>query len=256
MILFKNINLYKPAAFTYLIIFGAYCLHSEENSKNLSTEKNQNKQQINSPTKKVQSGASYNFGDVKAGARPQHSFTFTNHFDKPITLIKARIPCNCASVAINKIVVPPGESTKFYFRLETKHLSGKILKTFYVITDLKKMPLVKYTMTANIIPKPAPAISIPPFIDMKEIPPNSSHKLQFTIANTGVLNLQIKLQKTSKQIKVTTAMPITLAPAETKKFEFSFKAPAKTGKFFEKIQFKTNIRTKPVVLVLIKGVVK
>ena len=89
-----------------------------------------------------QSAILHDFGEVKEGDTPKHTFFFTNTTNQNIKILKMRVPCGCAETKVDKKLLAPGEKSKFSIKLDSKGRRGKIKKSLYLLTDSKKTPIV------------------------------------------------------------------------------------------------------------------
>jgi len=198
---------------------------------------------------------SYNFGKLKKGETHGHTFEFVNRTGKALKLLNHRIPCGCAAIKMFPSELQPGEKAKIRVQFDTSKYLGKVEKKFYVLTNSKNIPVVTYSLTAEVIPPSAPACSVKPFIDMHLVSTEKTYNLQFDIKNKGNKNLLIKKTDFQKitSIKLKTQLPLTILPGKTEALKIIIKTPKNSGKFHQQIILKTNDPHIPSLLLLIKG---
>lgn len=93
---------------------------------------------------------SHNFGDVEPGSKVEHEYHFTNEGKSDLIIRKIRPTCGCTTVAPEKEVIKPGESSSFKAILSTGTRSGYLRKSIYVITNDPKNSNVRLVMTGKV----------------------------------------------------------------------------------------------------------
>jgi len=200
--------------------------------------------------------ATHDFGIVKDGKTPRHVFSFKNTSDKAIKILKTRIPCGCADIGMPSKILKPKETTKFNVTLKYKNHRGKITKHFYLFTDSKEFPIIKYSMTATIEPKPVSVCIVPSQITVAAYKPNEEREDKIKIENRGNKELQVNLRRYRSVVKAIGPSPLVIPPGATKEFKFKYKASDKEGAFSERIILMSNDPRKKLILVQLKGEVK
>ncbi len=71
-------------------------------------------------------------GSIPTDKVIERSFKVTNTGKKPLTGIRARIPCSCNSVSIPKTTLEPGESMTVIVRFDPKGYQGQVVKSIYL----------------------------------------------------------------------------------------------------------------------------
>lgn len=197
--------------------------------------------------------ATHDFGEVKEGTRPGHIFEFKNTTNKKIKLLNARVPCGCASIKITNKELKPGESTSFNVILDTLKHQGPISKSFYLLTDSKDKPLIKYEMKAVIKAKPAPICYAQRQIKLPPIKPGETKEITFPIENRGLKELVVQYRFPSRAIKVITKAPFIIAPAKKRDFIFQITAGNKPHPIKDKLILVTNDRRREIYPIIITG---
>lgn len=90
-------------------------------------------------------------GKVKAGTVSSTTFELRNQSQGIIELDRATIPCECNEVTWGKTLLNPGESTLVTVTFDTKGYSGNVVKSVYLQSKQKGIPL-RLVLTAEIIP--------------------------------------------------------------------------------------------------------
>ena len=200
--------------------------------------------------------ATHDFGDVKEGKNPVHSFSYTNKTDQNIKILTTRVPCGCADVVVKSKYLKPNETTTFSVKFKYKQHKGKVSKNFYLFTDSKVNPIIKYTMTANILPKPAPVCITPSAIDIGLINPKEIKNKTFTVQNNGNRDLIINKRNAKSRTKIKTKLPLLVPAGQKKEIEFQYTATEELAKIHDKILLMTNDPRKKIVLIVVKGEVR
>lgn len=196
--------------------------------------------------------ATHDFGDIREGNAPGYAFTYKNTTNENIKILRTRVPCGCANVKIEDNILKPGESTNFSVRLDpTKHL-GAFIKSFYLLTDSKKTPMIRFVIKANIIGKPAPICLAPAKVSLGKLKSGEIKEGEFAIENSGVKELTINIRRPGDGLVVLTKLPLLIPPKGKKEFKFKLQAPA-TGKIKEKLILKTNDTRRSLVMVTLIG---
>lgn len=193
----------------------------------------------------------FDFGDIQEGDRPTHVFSFKNETETIMQIIKVRVPCGCAETKVEKAELNPGIKTKFDIKLDSKGRRGKIKKALYLLTNNKKVPMVKYIVTANIKPKPAPVCSAPSVVKAGKMKPNETKEVSFEIKNNGVLDLIVDKKVIATSVKLKTGFPVTIPPGEKQTIEIAVTTPSYEGKFRDNLLFKTNDNAKSDLWILV-----
>jgi hypothetical protein len=88
--------------------------------------------------------ATYNFGKVKAGQTPKHSFIIRNTGNSPLIINDIEASCGCLVISYTKAPIPPGKSGKIDVVLSTESKIGFQLRSATVITNADNPQLVLY----------------------------------------------------------------------------------------------------------------
>jgi len=198
----------------------------------------------------------YNFGKVKSTAKPSHTFKFKNETGEKFTILKTRVPCNCGGIVVPNKILQPGDITEFKLTLSITKQFGNITKYFYIFTDSKRLPIIKYTLSAQIIPKPSPICVAPSMIKLKPfylVLPQQPKPFSFVIENRGAIDLHLSLARKDRAITIKNKMPMVIDSKKKSTIEATFMPPMKKGKFYKKILLITNDTRRPSVLIVVSG---
>ncbi|MDA3954066.1 MAG: DUF1573 domain-containing protein [Bacteroidales bacterium] len=117
----------------------------EENFSKLSEKEIANAPQI------VFDNISYYFGKTKSTDKIEHDFKFKNEGKSDLIIRKIRSTCGCTTVAPEKTVIKPGESSSFKAIFTPGSRKGKQRKSIYVISNDPKKFNVRLLIKGEII---------------------------------------------------------------------------------------------------------
>lgn len=93
---------------------------------------------------------SVDMGDLKQGAKGEHTFTLKNNGKRELIIRKVNSSCGCTAVSPSKNVVAPGESVPIKVVFDSTGKKGRQSKTVTVITNDPKNPTVTLRVSSNI----------------------------------------------------------------------------------------------------------
>lgn len=94
---------------------------------------------------------SFDFGKTKSKDKIVHDFKFTNKGKSDLIIRKIRSTCGCTTVAPEKTVIKPGESSSFKAIFELGSRTGMQTKTVYVISNDPKNPEIRLSIKGEIL---------------------------------------------------------------------------------------------------------
>jgi len=94
---------------------------------------------------------SFNFGKTASADKIEHDFKFTNKGKSDLIIRKIRSTCGCTTVAPEKTVIKPGESSSFKAIFNPGSRKGMQTKSIYVISNDPKNPNVRLTIRGEIV---------------------------------------------------------------------------------------------------------
>ena len=94
---------------------------------------------------------SYNFGQTKSNDKITHEFKFTNKGNRDLIIRKIRSTCGCTTVAPDKTVIKPGESSSFKAIFTPGSRTGMQSKSIYVISNDPKHSNVRLSIRGEIL---------------------------------------------------------------------------------------------------------
>ncbi|MBL1280551.1 MAG: DUF1573 domain-containing protein [Fluviicola sp.] len=86
----------------------------------------------------------FDYGPSKRGDVLEHTFVVRNKSNEAITLGDARIPCECTTISIDNRELQPGEETKVTLKIDTKNLTGFMVKSIYLKVENSEEELRLY----------------------------------------------------------------------------------------------------------------
>ncbi len=94
---------------------------------------------------------SFNFGKTKPVDEIEHEFKFTNTGKSDLIIRKIRSTCGCTTVAPEKEIIKPGESSSFKAIFKPGSRRGMQSKSIYVISNDPKNSNVRLSIRGEII---------------------------------------------------------------------------------------------------------
>ncbi len=94
---------------------------------------------------------SFYFGKTKSRDKIEHDFKFTNKGNSDLIIRKIRSTCGCTTVAPEKTVIKPGETSSFKAIFNPGSRKGVQTKSIYVISNDPKNPNIRLTIKGEII---------------------------------------------------------------------------------------------------------
>jgi hypothetical protein len=86
---------------------------------------------------------SFDFGQVKAGDKLEHTFVFENKGKTPLVIKQVLTTCGCTAIKWSKTPIPPNEKGEITVKFDTKGKEGEHIKPITVVSNA-------YTPTAKL----------------------------------------------------------------------------------------------------------
>ncbi len=125
---------FKVYFFFLLSFFLISCASRQANLKNQQTQEN-----------------TWDFGRVTQGRVLEHVFILSNLKDRPLSIKSINTSCGCTVSETQKKLLLSGEQTQINVKFHTQGYSGTIKQQVYVNTDDIYEPVIKFTITAQVI---------------------------------------------------------------------------------------------------------
>ena len=94
---------------------------------------------------------SFDFGDIKPGAKVEHTFNLKNTGKKELIIRDVKSSCGCTAVSPSKNIVAANESVPLKVVFDSTGKSGRQNKTITVITNDPKNPTTVLRISSNIL---------------------------------------------------------------------------------------------------------
>jgi len=104
---------------------------------------------INAP-KIVFQEKTFNFGETDYGKKVEHTYSFTNEGKSDLHIRKIRSTCGCTTVAPEKTIIKPGETSSFKVIFNPGSRTGTQRKSIYVISNDPKKSNERLMITGNV----------------------------------------------------------------------------------------------------------
>ena len=248
-------------SFSLLVIFIFTALKTfltegppEQNTRGVKTMRQQSDEDQQRDKEKPY--GSHDYGKLIKGRTAWHAFEFKNYTKKDLKILKTRVPCGCADIKYDDRVLKPGEKVLFNVVFDSKLYDGKVKKYFYVFTDSPELPIVKYLMVAEVLPKPEAVCFAVPMVSMNNLKPGETGKGKFPIENRGELDLIVNARIIPGNVLIKTFLPLKIPPGQNKNMHFTITAPEEEGSFRETLILSSNDPKRPIVRVVVKGEAK
>ena len=95
----------------------------------------------------------WDFGSVKEGTLLKHVFILRNESKNTLVINKLQTSCGCAVSTASHNEIPQGQASKVEVTFNTKGYSGGVKQFVYVHTNDPKKPIIKLTVSAEIVKK-------------------------------------------------------------------------------------------------------
>lgn len=93
----------------------------------------------------------WDFGRRQEGEILKHTFVLRNDSDRTLNIKDINTSCGCTVSEVKSKVIAPKESTTIDIKFNTKGYSGAIKQYVYVHTDTPDNPVIRFTVSAQII---------------------------------------------------------------------------------------------------------
>lgn len=127
---------------TYKIVISA---NIQEDFSSLSPE-----QRNNAPAIEF-SNTTFNFGKLTQGEKVDHEYTFKNNGKSDLLIRKVNASCGCTAILMDKMIVPPGQSSSIKASFNSAGKSGAQNKTITVITNDPTNPRVILWVKGDVV---------------------------------------------------------------------------------------------------------
>jgi hypothetical protein len=91
------------------------------------------------------------FGKIKEGEIAKHSFEIKNDSERVLNIQGVFSTCGCTFSEVKRKVLEPKESTWLDVKFNSKGYSGSVSQFVYVNTDSSELPVIKYTIKAEVV---------------------------------------------------------------------------------------------------------
>ncbi len=95
-------------------------------------------------------GASFEFGEIIAGARPTHAITIENGGSDTLRIQNVTVQCHCSTTRLSRDVIPPGETGVLYVTFESDLYVGRVGKSLSIVSNDPHQMVVLVEFTADV----------------------------------------------------------------------------------------------------------
>ncbi|MDD5108108.1 MAG: DUF1573 domain-containing protein [Candidatus Omnitrophica bacterium] len=93
----------------------------------------------------------WDFGKVKSGKVLKHDFLFKNETKNVLKILSINTSCGCTASQADKKILAPNESTTVNVIFKSEGYSGAVKQSVYVNTDNTDLPIIKFTVKAEVV---------------------------------------------------------------------------------------------------------
>jgi hypothetical protein len=142
----------------------------------------------------------FNFGQVFAGEKVEHTFTFLNQGDAPLEIEQVRSSCGCTAALVSARSIPPGESGEIRTTFDSSRFRGNVLKTVTLYSNDPAQKTAQFQLRGIVKQELVPS---PERISLGTLTSGTSTAVRLTLTNQGTRHLsQITAQATHPDLKV------------------------------------------------------
>ncbi len=92
----------------------------------------------------------FSFGNVYQGSRPQHKMIIKNVGNKPLIISNMTAACDCSLLRLSADTILPRKTAKLTVTFITDGMSGRVNKSFSIISNDPSQPIRLIRFTADI----------------------------------------------------------------------------------------------------------
>ena len=211
---------------------------------------------------------SVDFGTVDEGVKSKATFTIKNAGKADLMILDVRPTCGCTVANLSSKQVAPGASATLDAVYDSHNASGAVHRYINVRTNDPKMESFSLGIIANVIPKPAPEITLSLYNAMNlQLGAGKSEKRDITVTNSGVMDLVLSEVTTSPGISATmdkdvfaagqmTKAGITMKPGETRTLSITVAPKRPAGYFQEVLTIRSNAKRLPAASFIAQGIIQ
>jgi len=210
------------------------------------------------PPRLVLSEEEWDFGQVKANAKPTHIFILTNEGGKTLYIDRVRASCGCVKTSLSTDEIPSGKSAELAVTFNTRGYEGTVSKAIYIKTNEEKDPEKKIIVIASVehLTKPKIKVSKNRW-ELGLISEGDISTFKEEIENIGDADLIINELVSFDNIKCNVIPPLTIRPNEKQELIFTYDSTGhKLGEVKEAIRFNCNDPKNKTQSILISGYIK
>jgi len=97
------------------------------------------------------SNTTFNFGKLNQGEKVDHEYTFKNTGKSDLLIRKVNASCGCTAILMDKMIIPPGQSSSIKANFNSAGKSGAQNKTITVITNDPANPRIILWIKGDVV---------------------------------------------------------------------------------------------------------
>jgi len=94
----------------------------------------------------------HDFGDIHQGDKVEHTFTFENTGNEPLTITNVQVTCGCTATEWPRDPIAPGEEASITIMFNSAGKMGRQNKVITIVSNAVN-PRNRVTIVTNVLPK-------------------------------------------------------------------------------------------------------
>ena len=207
-------------------------------------------------------------GSVSDDVKSKATFTIKNAGKADLIIYDVKTTCGCTVANLSSKKIAPGETAMLDAYYDSHNGNGQVHRFVNVHCNDRTTEYVSLGITANVIPKPAPDLTLSAYnVTGLLLAPGGKDTRTINIASSGQQDLVI--QEVTASSGVTAELgDVKINPAQTAKVGVTLKTgntsdlrivtspKIASGGFQEVVTIRSNSKRKPVVSIVIQGTIQ
>ena len=210
----------------------------------------------------------YDFGTISDDIKSNATFIIKNTGKADLVIYEARPTCGCTVANLTSKKLAPGEASRLDAVYDSHNANGQVHRFINLKTNDPVTETVSLGLTAVVKPKPAPDINLSTFsIPNLQMSKGGKESRTIKLTNPGQMELAINEVTASAGVSAeigklhvnpaqTVKTDIKLKPGESADLNLVIAPMTKAGNFQELVTIRSNAKRRPVVTIIIQGVVQ
>jgi hypothetical protein len=144
--------------------------------------------------KLVVENTDFSFGEVFQGSKVEHTFSFRNAGDAPLTIEKVRSSCGCTAALLSATLIPPGGTGEIRTTFDSGRFRGAVVKTVYLYVNDPVQPVAQFHLRGTVKPE---LVTDPEQINLGKLTPGKTAEARVTLSNQGEQEMTLSAPETT-----------------------------------------------------------